>query len=127
MAVQDRESVAHAAAQELGHRRFPGAHEAREKAQARDVARELVIVPQQPAQDLAPLVGSGPAEQPETLGEIARITPDWASRRRACSSTGTSPNGLIRRYASVRVSPLKKSTNRGSQSAPHRQSISAAL
>jgi hypothetical protein len=43
-------------------------------------------------------------------------------------STGTSPISLIEpRNSGVRVSPLKKSTKRGSHFASHRLSISATL
>src|SRR6185295_2084636 len=55
------------------------------------------------------------------------MTPDWHTIAPRCSSIGTSPITLTARYAGVRVSPLKKSTNRGSQSAPANCSASAGL
>ena len=55
------------------------------------------------------------------------MTPDWVSFVSPNSSTGASPISLtVARYSGERVSPLKKSTKRGSQSAPHRFSIRAA-
>src|SRR5918996_2414957 len=56
------------------------------------------------------------------------MTPDWLRRVPPCSRTGTSPISLMfARYPAVRVSPLKKSTKRGSHFAPQSWSISATL
>jgi hypothetical protein len=70
MTVQDAQRSLHAAAQELGHRRLAGLHEPSEEAERADVAGELVVVPQQPAQDLAPLVLVRPAELAEPVCEV---------------------------------------------------------
>ena len=56
MQVDDFQGVEDALAQEIGHRRLARLGKAHEKAQRREVARELVVVEQDPAQDFAPLV-----------------------------------------------------------------------
>ena len=116
-----------APAQELGHRRsrrFSGKRD--HEAQGGDVARELVVVPQHPAQDFE-LVFAPRICRSGRRGN-AGSRPTAQRRLPPCSSTGTSPISLILpRYSGVRVSPLKKSTKRGSHFAPHRFSISATL
>src|SRR3954469_295298 len=55
MRIEDGERALHAAAQEFGDRRLAGLHEAHHEAQRRDVAGELVVIPQDPAHDLSPV------------------------------------------------------------------------
>ena len=109
----------------------PGRRRRRERAQEaqrRRVARELVVVPEQPAQDLAPLVVVARAEAARASRRGSRGSrPTATTRRPRCSSTGTSPITFSARYAGVRVSPPKKSTKRGAQSAPASASSSAGL
>src|SRR2546421_355345 len=80
MLVEDAERVFHAAAQEFGHRRLAALLELHQEAQRGDVARELVVVPQDPAQDLAPLVLAAP---PETSESDRQIIEDHAGLRKA--------------------------------------------
>src|SRR5215510_1317348 len=70
MLVEDPERALHATAQELGHRRLAGLRELDEVAQRGDIARELVVVPQDPPQDLAPLLVTRPAELLERGREV---------------------------------------------------------
>ena len=70
MRVSDLQGIDGPGAQELGDRCFPGLGELDEKAQARQVGGELVVVEQRPAQDLAALVIALRSELAGDLGEI---------------------------------------------------------
>src|SRR5262245_49944882 len=67
---QDGERAVHAPAKKLGHGRLAGLLELKEEAQRADVAGELVIVPEQPAQELASFRLTFPAEFAESRREV---------------------------------------------------------
>jgi len=69
MPLQDTERRDHAAAQELVHLRLADLRQRFHEAQRRDVARQLVVVPQDPAQDLVALSLVRAAEFAELLRE----------------------------------------------------------
>src|SRR6185295_1217721 len=68
--LEDAERAVHAPAQEFRDRRLTGLLELQQEAQRADIARELVVVPEQPAQDLPPLRLALPAELAESRGEV---------------------------------------------------------
>ena len=102
--------------------------EVHQEAGGADLGRKLVVVPEQPAQHLAPFGGRAPAQLAGLGARCSRGSrPTGVSVVSPSTSTGTSPISLIARNSGLRASPLKKSTKTGSQSMSARVSASAAL
>ena len=72
MLLHDAEGGLGTAAQELGHRSLAGLLDPHQEAERREVAGEFVIVEEDPAENLEPLLLVAPAEAPGLFGEICQ-------------------------------------------------------
>ena len=123
------ESAKHSRLEELGHWRVASPHEMSKEAIGGDIGCQFVVIKQDPTQDFHFLVFVFAAEFPEAVDQIMEDGPGLAEAFTP-RDRGQAPRPfrwLTPLNSSPRVTPLKKSTKIGSQSAPAKFSISAGL
>jgi hypothetical protein len=100
--------------------RIRGLREGPHEAVGRDIAGKLVIVPEQPAQDLVSLSsGLSPRNWAYRSASWRRMTAVCVRRLPFSSRTGISPISLtLARHSGVRVTPPPKSVQTGSKASP---------